>query len=114
MTWHCDLVLAPRHRALYHDTALRFRGILILPARQAVDMMPAGQHNINVGNDGTALFIAWAATLVLAIVVAAFLHSVAGFGAVDSLVKPLRMTLVDTRVAAGKTLSTEKVASGFW
>ena len=114
MTWHCDLVLAPRHRALDHDTALYFCGILVLPARQTVDTMSARQHNIDVGNDGTALFVAWTAALVLAIVVAAFLHSVAGLSAIDSLVKTFRMTFVDTRVAAGKTLSTQKVASGFW
>jgi hypothetical protein len=114
MARYCDRVLAPRHCALDHDAALCFRGILILPARQAVDMVPARQHNVDSVNDSAALFVALATALVLAIVVAAFLHSVAGLGAVNSLVETVRMTLVHTRVATRETLSTKKIASGFW
>ena len=55
-----------------NDTAFGLRGILILPARQLVDMMSARQYNIDVSNNSGALLIACAAALVLAIVVAAF------------------------------------------
>ena len=113
MALYCDLVLAPRHCALDHDTALCLCGILILPARQVVDMMPAGQLNIDILNDSIALLIAWAATFILAIVIAAFLHPIAGLGAIDGLVEAVRMALVHTRVAARKTLSTQKITSGF-
>ena len=114
MARYFDRVLACRHCALDHDTALCFCGILILPARQAVNVMPARQHNIDVGNDGTALFVTLAATLVLAVVIAAFLRPVAGLGAIDSLVKAVRMALVHTGVAARKTLSTQEITSCFW
>jgi hypothetical protein len=76
--------------------------------------MPARQHDIEFGNDSTAFLVALAAALVLTIVIATFLHPVAGLGAIDCLVKPVRMALVNTRVAAWKTLSTEKITSGFW
>ena len=75
--------------------------------------MPARQLNINVGDDSFAIFVARAAAFVLAIVIAAFLHPVAGLGAIDGLVETVRMTLVDTRVAARKTLSAQKITSGF-
>lgn len=108
-----DLVLASRHYALDHDTASCLCGILILPARKVVDMMPAGQLNIDIINDGVALLIAWAATFILAIVIAAFLHPIAGLGAIDGLVETVRMALVHTRVTARKTLSTQKITPGF-
>jgi hypothetical protein len=114
MARYCDAVLASRHCALDHDTALCFRRILILPARQAVDTVPARQHNVDVVNDRAALLVASATALVLAIVVAAFLHSVAGLRAVNSFVETVRMTLVHTRVTARKALPTQKVTSGFW
>jgi hypothetical protein len=66
---------------------------LVLPARQAVDTVPARQHDIDVGNDRTALFVALAAALVLTVVIATFLHPIAGLGAIDGLVETLRMTL---------------------
>ena len=112
MTWYCDLVLTPRHCALDHDTALCFRGILILPARQAVNTMPARQHNIDVGNLDITVLITLATTLVFTIVITAFLHPVAWFGAINSPVKTIRMTLVHTRVSAWKTLTTKTIASG--
>lgn len=113
MARYRDLVLASRHCAIDHDTALCLCGILILPARQVVDMMPAGQLNIDISNDSIALLVAWAATFILAIVIAAFLHPVAGLGAIDGFVETVRMALVHTRVAARKTLSTQKIASSF-
>lgn len=76
-------------------------------------MMPAGQLNIDISNDSIALLVAWAATFILAIVIAAFLHPVAGLGAIDGFVETVRMALVHTRVAARKTLSTQKIASSF-
>jgi hypothetical protein len=87
---------------------------LVLPARQAVDTVPARQHDIDVGNDRTALFVALAAALVLTVVIATFLHPIAGLGAIDGLVETVRMTLIHTRVAAWKTFSTQKVAPSFW
>jgi hypothetical protein len=45
-------------------------------------------------------------TLVLAIVVAAFLHPVAGLGTISSLVKTIGVTLVHTRMTAWKAFST--------
>lgn len=113
MARYRDLVLASRRCALDHDTALCLCGILILPARQVVDMMPAGQLNIDILNDSIALLVAWAATFILAIVIAAFLHPVAGLGAIDGLMETVRMALVHTRVAARKTLSTQKITSSF-
>ena len=77
-------------------------------------MMPARQLNINVGDDSFAIFVARTAAFVLAVMIAAFLHPVAGLGAIDGLVKTVRMTLVDTRVATRKTLSAQKITSGFW
>jgi hypothetical protein len=114
VAWYCDFVLASRNCALDHDTAICFRGILVLPARQAVDTVPARQHDIDVGNDRTALFVALAAALVLTVVIATFLHPIAGLGAIDGLVETVRMTLIHTGVAAWKTFSTQKVAPSFW
>jgi hypothetical protein len=107
-------VLASGYCALDHDRALYLCGILILPARQVVDMMPAWQLNIDVLNNSVTVLVAWATALVSAIVVAAFLHSIAGLGAIDGFVETFGMTLVHTRVAAGKPLSAQKVTSGFW
>lgn len=114
MAWNCDLVLTFRYYAIDHDTALCFCRILILPARQVVDVVPAWQQNIDVGNDNTAFLVALAAALVWAVVITAFLHPVAGLGAIDGLVETVRMTLVHAGVAARKTSSTQEITSCFW
>jgi hypothetical protein len=46
--------------------------------------------------------------------VTAFLYSVAGLSAIDSLVETVGMTLVHARVPTWKTFSTQEVASSFW
>jgi len=76
--------------------------------------MPARQHNIDVVNNGAAFLVARAAALVLAVVVAAFLYPVAGLGAIDGLVNTVGMALAHTRVAARKTLATQKITPCFW
>ena len=41
MTRYCDLVLTSMHCAIDHDATFCFCGILILPTRQMIDMVPA-------------------------------------------------------------------------
>ena len=112
MARQCDVVIASRYCALDHDTAFRFFRIFVLPAWQIVNVMSAGQCDIDVGNLDIALFVALAAALILAVVIATCFHPTAWLGAINSLVETIRVALVDAGVSTWEPLSTQKVASG--
>jgi hypothetical protein len=113
VAWHCDLMITSRDRTLDWHAALDFCRILVLPAWQFLNVMTAWQFHVDVGDFDGALLVTLTTTLVLAIVVAAFLDPVAWFQAIDLPVDTFGVTLVGTRVSAGKALSTEKVTSSF-
>ena len=76
-------------------------------------MVSTWELDVDVGNIDSALLIALAATLILAVVIAAFLDPVARFQTIHGLVKPLGMALVDTRVTTEQALPTKKIAPSF-
>jgi hypothetical protein len=96
MARHFERMLAARNCALDHDTALGLFRVLILPAWQPVDAMTARQLDIDFRNHDVALLVTLSTTLVLTVVVASFLHSVAWLRAVNCLVETIGMTLVHT------------------
>lgn len=78
-----------------------------------INDMSAGQLDFDVGDDRAAILVASTATLVWAVVVAALLRSVTGFGTIDGLVQTLGMTLIHACVSTWETLPTKKIAASF-
>lgn len=71
VAWHRDLVITTRDCTLDRHAASYLARVLVLPARQLLNVVPAWQFHINLCHFNIAVLVALTTTLVLAVVAAA-------------------------------------------